>query len=341
VHEPETPESLAWAELQRRGSIRPRYLKELRDEVSAELARCLDPFIHEQYIRPYGAIVSRETPHLDRLGKLVPTDGLDADVIRSLADGRHSVVLNVKGEPPRLLLLNESMDTDQDYASHAVWVDGVIICNDANGNVRIVTDSSVTLVEGRRWIAKDLVFEVAEDIVDVVPASDIHVVRRLLELTHHRISPYRVGATLVYLLQDRVRPTKRRDVGVALAALGLSVLNETDEPLWLHQVRYRDGALLVGHQGRLLAANVILRSSRASEQAVPSIGGTRHTSAARHTYDCPDVLAFVVSTDGPVTVFSDGKRIAELKVANPPVPPKTPARIAELTALRRAERSGS
>ena len=81
---------------------------------------------------------------------------------------------------------------------------------------------------------------------------------------------------------------------MALATLGLSVLNETEEPLWLHQVRYRDGALLVGHQGRLLAANVILRSSRASELAIPPTGGTRHTSAARHTYDCPDVLAFVV-----------------------------------------------
>jgi hypothetical protein len=339
MHDAESPESLAWAELQRRGSIRPRYLKGLQEEISAELARCLDPCVHEQYIRPYGAIVSREMPHLDRLGTLIPTDGLDADVIRSLADGHHSVVLNVKGEQPRLLLLNESMDTDQDYASHAVWVDGVIICNDANGNVRIVTDSSVTLVEGRRWIAKDLVFEVAEDIVDVVPASDIHVVRRILELTHHRISPFRVGATLLYLLEDRARQTRRRDEGVALAALGLSVLNEPEEPLWLHQVRYRDGALLVSHQGRLLAANVILRSSRASELAVPPTGGTRHTSAARHTYDCPDVLAFVVSTDGPVTVFSDGKRIAELKVADPPVPRKTVERIAELTALRRAERS--
>ena len=53
------------------------------------------------------------------------------------------------------------------------------------------------------------------------------------------------------------------------------------------------------------------------------------------------VFAFVVSTDGPVTVFSDGKRIAELKVAAPPVPPKTAERITELVALRRAERGRS
>ena len=149
--DPESPESLAWAELQRRGSIRPRYLRNLQTEVSAELARCLDPFVHEMDVRPYGAIVARELPHLDRLGRIVNTDGLTPDVVRSLADGRHTVVLVVQDQPPQLLLLHESMDTDQDYASRAMWVDGVIICNDGGGIVRIVTDSSVTTETPLTW----------------------------------------------------------------------------------------------------------------------------------------------------------------------------------------------
>jgi len=335
----ETPESLAWAELQRRGSIRARYLTGLQEEISSELARCLDPSVFEGKVRPYGAIVARERPFVDRLGRLVNIDGLEPDVIRSLADGQHSFVLVAKGEPLQLLLMHQRMDTDQDYASHAAWIDGIIICNDAAGVVRIVTVSSVTLVEGRRWIAKDLVFEAAEDIVEVVPASNATVVRRLLELAHHRISPERAGATLLYLLGDSAWTTSRRSEGLSLRTVGLSVLNESDEPLLLHQVRHRDGAVLVDHDGKLLAVNVIVRNTRASEVEVPATRGTRHTSAARHTFDCPDVLAFVVSMDGPVTVFSDGRRIAELKIADPPVPPKTPERIAELMELRRSERS--
>ena len=331
----ESPESLAWAELQRRGSIRPRYLRGIEGEIAAELARCLDPFVHEQDIRPYGAIVARETPHLDRLGRFLDTTGLPDDVVRSLADGIHSVVLLVKGEAPRLLALHESMDTDQDYASHAVWVDGLIVCNDSRGIVRLVTDSSVTLVEGRRWIARDLVYEAAEDIVQVVPAASLDVVRRLLELAHHHISPKRIGATLLYALTENADAPRRRDEGIGVSGLGLSVLNDADEPLLLHQVRYRDGALLVGRDGRLLAVNVILRPTRNSEQAVPLTKGTRHTSAARHTYDCPDVLAFVVSTDGPVTVFSDGRRIADLKAAGVR---KTADTIVVLAAARRAQR---
>ena len=125
--EPETPESLAWGELQRRGSIPPRYLKNLQREVSCQLARCLDPAVHEQVIRPYGAIVCRETPQLERLGRIVETASLTDDVIESLADGRHSFVLAANGQPARLLLLHEGIDTDQDCASPAMWIDGASI----------------------------------------------------------------------------------------------------------------------------------------------------------------------------------------------------------------------
>jgi hypothetical protein len=36
----------------------------------------------------------------------------------------------------------------------------------------------------------------------------------------------------------------------------------------------------------------------------------RHRSARRFTFDHPDTVAFVVSEDGPVTVFSDGAAVA-------------------------------
>jgi hypothetical protein len=105
-------------------------------------------------------------------------------------------------------------------------------------------------------------------------------------------------------------------------------MNPADEPLILHQAKYRDGAIVVDSNGRLLSVNVMLRPSRASDLFVPAHTGTRHTSAARHTYDRPDVLAFVVSTDGPVTVFSDGKRVADLTMGNPHVPTAdVPARV--------------
>jgi len=190
-------------------------------------------------------------------------------------------------------------------------------------------------VEGRRWFMKDMVYEAAEDIIQVVPAANPAVVRRLLELSHHRISPNKFGATLLYVLTEQPLTLRRRDEGIDVTALDLSALNAAEEPLLLQQARYRDGALLIGRDGQLLAVNVIMRPTRESEQAVPVIKGTRHTSAARHTYDCPDMLAFVVSTDGPVTVFCDGQRIADLTRA---AFKKTGETIDGLAAQRRAER---
>src|SRR5262249_60520145 len=142
---------------------------------------------------------------------------------RTGASGVTRSGLFVNHDPPPLLLLTEPMDTDQDYASHAVWIDGVIICNDALGVVRIVTDSSVTLVEGRRWIRKDLVYEAAEDIAQVVPAADPAVVQRLLELAHHRFSPNGVGAALIYALTAHPDANRRPAPRLHLSPPALSV----------------------------------------------------------------------------------------------------------------------
>jgi len=311
---PETAESVAWAEFRRHASIARKYLAGLEAAFCQELARCLDPYVHERLIRSYGAIVCRELPAVAHLGRLLDVAGMAPDVLRACADGRKALVLSVTGEPLRLLVFRDVLDTEQDYASLAAWIEGLIVCNDDNGIVRIVTDASVTTVEGRRWTTKDLVFEAAEGVAGTVPAADPVVVRRMLELCHHRISPGRMGATLLCLLTtdgDRPEP---RDAGIEVAALGLSIHSEDDERLILHQIKYHDGAVVFGPDGRLLRVNVILQPSIASGDLVAPSGGTRHTSAARHTFDRPDVLAFVVSADGLVTVFSDGRRIGELRM---------------------------
>ena len=40
--------------------------------------------------------------------------------------------------------------------------------------------------------------------------------------------------------------------------------------------------------------------------------GTRHTSARRFSYDRSETIVFTVSSDGPVTIFSDGLKIGEI-----------------------------
>lgn len=320
----ESAEALAWAEFQRHASVGRKYLRGLERQFAMELARCLNPYIHERRVRGYGAMVVREVPELTHLGRLAETAGMSPDLLRSCADGRKAVSLVAGDGPPRLLVFDEEVDTDQDYATRAAWLEGLIVANDESGVVRIVTDASVTLVEGRRWLSKDLVFEAAEEVIGVVPAANPAIVRRLLELCHHWASPEKVGTILLYLLSD-VSETEphwalHRTSGVDLQSLGLSIEHESDRPLIQHQLKHRDGATVFGRDGRLTRVNVILEPTLGSIRAVREHTGTRHLSAARHTYDRPDVLAFVVSVDGPVTVFSDGRMISELKMRDSLLP---------------------
>jgi hypothetical protein len=67
-----------------------------------------------------------------------------------------------------------------------------------------------------------------------------------------------------------------------------------------------DRAALVDPDGMVTTLGVGLRSSDLAVSLVDSTGGTRHTSARRFSFDEPSAIVFVVSTAGPVSVFSDG-----------------------------------
>src|SRR2546430_12217151 len=67
--------------------------------------------------RPPRSTLFPYTPLFRSLGRLLPTDGLRDEAIHSLADGRQTLAVVVKGHRPLLLLLNEPIDTEQDFRS--------------------------------------------------------------------------------------------------------------------------------------------------------------------------------------------------------------------------------
>lgn len=108
--------------------------------------------------------------------------------------------------------------------------------------------------------------------------------------------------------------------GTTISDLGLNVRRMEDWPSIEHQLRHSDGAAVVHAGGLLLRRGVILNATQVSQERVKVDGGTRHNSAARHTYDRPDLLAAVVSSDGPVTIFSDGVRAFTLALRDRGLP---------------------
>jgi len=79
-----------------------------------------------------------------------------------------------------------------------------------------------------------------------------------------------------------------------------------------HLLTYTDGAVILDAQtsDRCGSATKILWK----QASIEARAGTRHTSAQRFSYDFAKGIIFVVSSDGPVTVFSDGMSVTDLEV---------------------------
>ena len=100
-------------------------------------------------------------------------------------------------------------------------------------------------------------------------------------------------------------------MGSSLAAPRLSVAARHHYPALFAVLMQTDLATLVADDGIVTRLGVGLRSSSESEAVVLPEGGMRHRSAARYTWDHHHTVAFVVSEDGPVTVFRQGRPVAE------------------------------
>jgi DNA integrity scanning protein DisA with diadenylate cyclase activity len=77
-----------------------------------------------------------------------------------------------------------------------------------------------------------------------------------------------------------------------------------------HALSQIDGAAIFDGDGVLRRLGVRLVPSNAAEESVEPLGGTRHTSARRYSYDDPLATVIAVSEDGPVSVLRNGEVLA-------------------------------
>jgi hypothetical protein len=104
------------------------------------------------------------------------------------------------------------------------------------------------------------------------------------------------------------------DTSTAIRAPRLQLGHPEHHPAALALLAQIDRAVELGPSGELLRAGVALLGSREAHELVPTLGGTRHTSARRFSFDAPDSIVFVVSESGPVTVFADGGVEAQVRM---------------------------
>lgn len=274
------------------------------------------PALHEGRAPRYGALVSLgERPAWDKLSAPTKLEsaGADMDVLRQLADGRASFVVRRLGGVGGLVCFDRSLEYESSAVRLRRETGAFVIQRSATGLVRVSGPNGVVTWDGTHWSVKPLAEHRAAAIRRLVPQAPPDVLAGLLELCVHWLSAGRIGATLVLSLVGDPCQLQHIDLSSAISIPPLYVTRREHLPPLLSILSQTDRAALVDRDGRVTTVGVGLRSSDRSLALVDSLGGTRHTSARRFSFDEPTVIGFVVSADGPVSVFSDGAAAATVR----------------------------
>lgn len=283
--------------------------REVREAILAEMIVALDAHVHEGLIPPYGSIVVPKNRKPDRV---IPIDASAVPLARMAADGSSGLLVLQEGRPTGLMLIDPADAPDLKLAGLARELDSVAFTRGRSGVLRVYTLEGALRYSGRHWSKSPSIYDAQQTILTAAPMLDRGKLAHVLEFAYYVLSPWYIGATLVWLL-DGNDPFV--DQGVDLRPLGLSVEPKDGSPsvaFAAHLLAQFDGATVVDLEGRLLRTGIQLSATANAIKFVPAYSGTRHTSARRASFDLANAVVVTVSSDGPVTVFSDGLSVLEL-----------------------------
>jgi hypothetical protein len=242
------------------------------------------------------------------IADLVPLDGLPRHMARTFADGRSAFVVNRHEQPPELVCFDRPVQYEAELVQLQQATGARIVQRTAMfGQVRLFTDRRVVAWDGQTWTDRPTAAALVDALLESAPDLDPAVAHGLLDLAVHWLSPARVGATIV--VHELGFQWASMDVATKFHAPKLSIKNRQHYPALFASLQQHDLATLVTAEGSVEYLGVGLRSSEEAERAVDSDRGMRHRSAQRFSYDHPSTTIAVVSENGPVTIFRNGRAV--------------------------------
>lgn len=277
--------------------------------VLTELAHASHRQMHEGSLPGYGAIIQSESSAARTGMTAARTEFEDAERLRQLADGRTSFVERV-GEDVALWMAARDI-TETELVHICRERDARAVRLDPDGGLHILSADRIWSRRRNQWRRRPTAHSLYGQLLEATesrPGSD-RVLQGLLDLAVHVLGPRDLGATLVWLPD-----WSRRGCEQSLPAGGSTpLLDMTDRTLdgaVTNLIRQHDGAALVAPNGSLWWVGAELAAP--FTMASPGTGGMRHRSAARFSHLRPDAWVFVVSHDGPVSVFVDGRDLTHI-----------------------------
>jgi hypothetical protein len=292
----------------------------LRSRILAELDHARRPPVHETRRSIYGSLILPPDQSLLVGGDLVELhelNGYDRTRARSFADGRSTFLVHLDsgGDVDRLALAHfrRSVSMEADLVEIQEATEAFIVQRTLLGRPRLFLPDAVVDWNGREWTTRPNAAALLAPLSKIAPAASYDVLRGLLELCVHWLSPGNTGATLVLRLGDgdpADDPSYGFDAAASFPSPHLSVRARHHFSAIHTALGQTDLATLVDADGTVRYFGVGLNVSARADVLISDPRGMRHRSARRFTFDHPETIAFVVSEDGPVTVFSDGAGVA-------------------------------
>ncbi|MDX2213714.1 MAG: diadenylate cyclase [Oculatellaceae cyanobacterium bins.114] len=290
--------------------------------VLAELSYALSPVLHEGKLQPYGFIaIQKSTAPLIKspYEKLL----IHLPEARRVADGCYGFSIFKEGQFYGVFIPKYAAYTELQLVQLQQELHAIICVTDASGVTKLFCDAGLFIHQYRSWQKKPCINSALQNICRCSPQANPETLKNLLEFCFHDLSPRKIGATLVWCLTepnpdewDNMRPNfTLEEIETRVGSLpGGSDSADRSVAVLRHLLNYTDGAAILDTQARAIGVGAQLKYSEASKQLIEARSGTRHTSAQRFSYDFAKGIIFVVSSDGPVTVFSDGMSVTDLDV---------------------------
>jgi hypothetical protein len=274
-----------------------------------EIDQALRPPVHERRVVSGGAIVEPAAdPSLWAPGtQLVITRGAlgrqPLPAARRFADGLSSWLLRRADDQNEWVIFDRPAGSERDLVVMASVFEATIVQRHPAGTVRVVGPTGVHRWDGICWHHEPPVASWLNALSANSVEGDPAVLRAMLAFAVHDLGSLGIGALLVCRTHAGPGPPVEERLPEPPA---LRVGHATHLAPLRHALAQVDGAAIFDGDGVLRQLGVRLVPSKASEQNVEALGGTRHTSGRRYSYDDPHATVIAVSEDGPVSVFRGG-----------------------------------
>ncbi|CAN5530477.1 hypothetical protein BH18ACT3_BH18ACT3_06570 [soil metagenome] len=287
--------------------------EDLRRLVIEELLAVRRPPVHERRRPFYGSFIvppGRSLLVSGDLADLVDLDGFELERSRRFADGRSTFLVRLPDGERALACFRRSVQYEADLVEIQEATGAAIAQRTMLSAARLFVSDGVVEWNGHHWGHRPTAAARLWSVTRVTPGASHDVIEGVLDLCVHWLSPGQTGGTVVLVLAPSAELRGGVDYADSFPCPPVSVRRRQHFPAFLAAMAQTDLAVVLDADGTARRMGVGLRSSAEADRLVSDARGMRHRSARRFSFDHPETLVFVVSEDGPVTVFSDGAAVA-------------------------------